>query len=134
MKNVADMCSERCEVAVDSSKSLRFPVPTGLAFEVEDLVRIIRWADLNDASVVVRLDHGIAGEEYEEVVTFHTRLGPPCRLIMWRSADSVFVQPLVGVRVQYGSVGDALAGLPLKQRIVLTDIIATSWPIDRGFS
>jgi hypothetical protein len=28
---------------------------------------------------------------------------------LWRNADAVFVQPLVGVREQYGSVGDALA-------------------------
>jgi hypothetical protein len=115
---------------LDTSKSLRFPVPTGLSFEIEDLVCIMKWADLNNFIVVVRLDHGIAGEEYEEVVAFHTRLSPHCQLIMWRSADAVFVQPLVGVRVQYGSVRDALAGLGLKQGIVLTDIIATSWPID----
>jgi hypothetical protein len=124
------MGSEQCEVAVDTSKSYRFPVPTGLSFEVEDLVRIVKWADLNNVIVEVRLDHGIAGEEYEEVVAFHTRLSPPCQLMVWRTADSVFVRPLVGVRAQYSSVRDALAGLRLKQRIALTDIIATSWPID----
>jgi hypothetical protein len=113
---------------VDTSESLRFPVPTGLSFEVEDLVLIRKWADLNDVIVAVRLDHGIAGEEYEEVVAFQTRLRPVSRLIMWRSAESVFVQPLVGVRAQYDSVRDALASLRLKQRIFLTDIVATSWP------
>jgi hypothetical protein len=51
------------------------------------------------------------GEEYEEVVAFHTRLSPLCRLIMWRNAAWVFVQPLVGVRAQYNSVCDALASL-----------------------
>jgi hypothetical protein len=102
--------------AVDISGSLRFPLPTGLSFEVEDLVSIAEWADLNHVIVAVRLDHGLAGEEYEEVVAFHTRLNPPCQLIMWRSAESVFVQPLVGVRIKYSSVCEALASLQLKQR------------------
>jgi hypothetical protein len=114
---------------MDTSKSLHLPLPMGLSFEVEDLVRIREWADLNDVIVAVNLDHGIAGEEYEEVVTFHTRLSPLCRLIMWRDAEAVFLQPLVGVRGRYGSVRDALASLRLKQRVVLTDITITPWPI-----
>jgi hypothetical protein len=39
---------KRYEVVVDTSKSLRLPIPTGLSFEVEDLVRMRKWADLND--------------------------------------------------------------------------------------
>jgi hypothetical protein len=118
---------------VDKSKSLRFPAPTGLSFEVMDLVRIEKWAELNDVIALVRLDYGTAGEEYEELIEFRTRFNSPCQLIMWRSADTVFVHPLVGVRRQYGSVRHALGGLRLKQRIDLTDIIATSWPIDQRF-
>jgi hypothetical protein len=108
--------SVRCEVVMDTSKSLRLPIPTVLSLEVADLVRIRKWADLNDVIVAVRLDHGIVGEEYEEVVAFHTRSSPLCRLIIWRNAESVFVQPLVGVRGQYGSVRDALASLRLTAR------------------
>jgi len=114
---------------MDTSKSLRLALPMGLSFEVEDLVLIRKWADLNDIIVAVRLDHGIAGEEYEEVVAFHRRLSACCGLIMWRNVGSIFVQPLVGIKTQYGSVRDALASLRLKQRVVLADITVTSWPI-----
>jgi hypothetical protein len=113
---------------MDAPKSLSFPTPKGLSFEIEDLVLITCWAGLHDVIVAVRLDHGTAGEEYEEVIAFHTRLSPLCHLIMWRNAGAVFVQPLIGVRQQYGSVGDALASLLLKQRVILTDITATPWP------
>jgi hypothetical protein len=114
--------------SVIGRKPLSFPRPKGLSFEVKDLVLIRDWADLHDVIVAVRIDHGTTGEEYEEVIAFHTRLSPVCLLIMWRNAEAVFLQPLLGERQQYGWVGDALASLRLKHRVILTDITAIAWP------
>jgi hypothetical protein len=82
----------------------------GLAFEIADLLLVRQWAERHDLRMLIRLDHGAAvGEEYEEVVTFHTQTSPLYRYTMWRDATTVFVQPLVGRGKQYRSVAAALA-------------------------
>jgi hypothetical protein len=110
-------------------KAGQAPAPKGLAFEIADLVLIGRWADLHNFRMVVRLDHGAAvGEDYEEAIAFQTNASPLYRLMMWRNADAVFVQHLVGRRKQYRSVALALASLVPKQQV--TDITAATWPTD----
>ena len=78
--------------------------------------------------MLIRLDHGPDGEEYEEVIALYTETSSQCHLIMWRNAAAVFLQPLIGQKQRYGSVAKALESLDLKPRIVLTDITASSWP------
>ena len=41
-------------------------VPTGLAFEIADLMMLQAWAEFHDVQMVVELDHCVEGEEYEE--------------------------------------------------------------------
>jgi hypothetical protein len=106
------------------------PSPKGIAFTIADLVLVRQWAGLHTCRMVVCLDHGVDGEEYEEVITFHTGATSHCQLIMWRNAMTVFVQPLIGRAQRYDSVAEALGGIDLKSRIVLTDITATSWPAE----
>jgi iron(III) transport system permease protein len=76
----------------------------------------------------VRLDHGAEDEEYEEMIAFHSKVNFRCRLIMWRNAEAVFVQPLIGRRRRYNSVCDALEFMLPTKQVVLTDIKATFWP------
>lgn len=102
--------------------------PKGLAFEIADLLLVRSWADLNDLCTMVLLDHGTESEEYEEVIAFCTAVNPCYPLIIWRNADAVFVQPLVGRRRQYGSVAEALESVLPEAAISLTDIAATEWP------
>jgi hypothetical protein len=104
------------------------PSPRGLAFEIADLSLMRSWADLHDCPTSVRLDHGADGEEYEEVIAFAADTSSHYKLIIWRNAVAVFVQPLIGRMRRYGSVAKALDSINLKPRIVLTDITATSWP------
>jgi hypothetical protein len=102
--------------------------PKGLAFAIEDLVLATDWARRNNVRMVVRLDHVSADHaEYEEAIALHPCLDPGCRVILWRNEDAVFVQPEVGRRARYRCVGEALESLGLS--IVLTDIIATGWPV-----
>ncbi len=115
---------------MNTARVISSDVVKGFAFEIADLVFIKSWAEAHDFQMLVLLDHGAEGEEYEEVVTFRTTMRPLSRLIMWRNAEAVFVQPLVGRRQQYANVGEALESLLPKQRVVLTDIVATAWPTD----
>jgi hypothetical protein len=106
-------------------------LPEGLAFEIADLVLVRHWADHHDFRMVVRLDHGAAvDEEYEEVIAFQNKVSPFYRLIIWRHAEAVFVQPLIGRRKRYGSIVEALRSLLPQRRDTLTDIAPTAWPID----
>jgi hypothetical protein len=59
----------------------------GLAFEIADLVRIQGWAAQNAVRMDIRLDHGVEGEEYEEVIAFRTD-ATACFLLMWPDAGT----------------------------------------------
>jgi hypothetical protein len=95
-------------------------VPKGLAFAIADLLLARSWAADNDIQTLVRLDHGAEDEEYEEVVEFQIASNPLSRLIMWRNAEAVFVQPIVGRARRYASVAAALVSLPAKPRTTMT--------------
>jgi hypothetical protein len=83
---------------------------TGCAFEIHDHRLMIDWAKRHDHRAVVRLDHGVTGEEYEEAVELLFGVSNRCRFIIWRNTKAVIVQPLIGRKVLYTSVDDALAG------------------------
>jgi hypothetical protein len=102
--------------------------PTGLAFEIADLVLLQAWAERHRISMQIRLDHAVQGEEYEEVIAVHAGAGNGAQLIIWRNAASVFVQPLVGRRQKFTSLSEALDSVLPKHAIKLTDIAATAWP------
>ena len=94
----------------------------GVAFEIADLALIKSWADLRNIRMVIRLDHGVMGEEYEEVIAFHPEMSSTCPAIMWRTAKAVFVQPLIGRKRRHGSVAKALANLTRMRGTILTEI------------
>ena len=91
-------------------------VPTGFAFEISDLIFIGCWAAVHDFRMLVRLDHGFEDEEYEEVVEFRTGPSPACRSIMWRGAEAIFLQPMMGRKTEHVSVKAALGAMLLTQR------------------
>jgi hypothetical protein len=84
--------------------------PTGLSFDISDLIILQGWAEFHDVRMVVELDHWVEGEEYEEVVGFYTK-DPLRRWILWRSASEIVVQPLIGRGSRFDSVSDALESL-----------------------
>lgn len=104
----------------------------GLSFSIADLLLIGAWSDGWGLHMVVRLDHGSETEEYEEVLAFHPELGGPCRWIVWRDENAVFVQPLPGRTQRYRSVAEALEVFVPRQSLVLTDIAASRWPVRKS--
>ena len=85
--------------------------PTGLSFEIADLVLLQGWADFHGMQMTVELDHCVEGDEYEEVIAFYTPDNRLRRWILWRSASDIVVQPLIGRSCRYTSVADALETL-----------------------
>ena len=91
----------------------------GLAFAIADLILIRYWAERHNYRISIRLDHGVFAEEhaeeYEEVIAFLEGPRSHCRLIMWRDAATVFVQPLAGRVREYSSVTEALDSMRLRR-------------------
>ena len=85
--------------------------PTGLSFDIADLILIKGWTEYHDIRMVVELDHSVEGEEYEEVVALYTNDRMLRRWILWRSACDVVVQPLLGRPRHFDCVADALESL-----------------------
>ena len=101
----------------------------GVSFSVPELILIGSWSVANGMRMVVRLDHGSETEDYEEVLALHLGDSPLCRWIMWRGAQTVFVQPLIGRRQQYASVAEAFEALTARHHIVVTDIKPARWVV-----
>jgi hypothetical protein len=105
-------------------------LPKGLSFDIADLVLVRSWGERHNCRTLVQLDHGADGEEYEEVIALHTGTSCLCQSIMWRNAEAVFIQPLIGRSRRYASVAEALESFIFKPPIVLTDITAKVWPTE----
>jgi hypothetical protein len=92
-------------------------VPTGLAFEITDLMLLQGWAEFHGVQMVVELDHCVEGEEYEEVVAFYAKDNAMRRWILWRAGpNEIVVQPLIGRGCRYDTVAEALESLVLARQ------------------
>ena len=100
----------------------------GRSFGVPELILMRSWSEAAGLRMVVRLDHGSDAEDYEEVLAFHQGDSPLCHWIMWRSARTVFIQPLIGRVQRFDSVACAFEAMAAKQRVVVTDIKQDGWP------
>lgn len=100
----------------------------GVSFSIADLLLVRAWSEAYGVHMAVRLDHGSETEEYEEVLAFHPERGGPCRWMIWRDLEAVFLQPLPGRTRRYGCVADAMDALTPRQAVVVTDIAASQWP------
>ena len=85
--------------------------PTGLAFEIADLMLLQGWANFHEVQMTVELDHCVEGDEYEEVVAFYAKDSRLRRWILWRSGGEIVVQPLIGRSCRFSRVVDALESL-----------------------
>jgi hypothetical protein len=86
-------------------------LPTGIAFELADLVLVQGWSQYHDLRMVVELDYSAEGEEYEEVLALYQRDCAFRRWMIWRGACDVVVQPMMGRAVRFASVAEALEHL-----------------------
>ena len=85
--------------------------PTGLAFELADLVMAQGWSEFHDLRMVIELDYCAEGEEYEEVLAFYPRNSAFRRWMIWRAPRGIIVQPMMGRASSFASVAEALDAL-----------------------
>lgn len=100
----------------------------GVSFSIAELVFAKAWSADNNLQLIIRLDHGAPGEEYEEALVFRHADIRLRQWIIWRSAEAVFVQPLVGRSQCYASIIEAMKGGIPPQRPALARIASGRWP------
>jgi hypothetical protein len=83
-------------------------MPTGLAFEVPDLLRLRGWADGHALRMTIELDFSVDGDEYEEVLGLYERDCAFRRWLIWRSGEGIVVQPSMGGAIVLDTMTDVL--------------------------
>ena len=92
-------------------RRLSVRMPTGLSFDVPDLVLARAWADFHELRMEMELDCSAEGDEYEEMIGLFERLTGFRRWSVWRSCDGIVAQPMVGRPMMFDSVAEALETL-----------------------
>jgi hypothetical protein len=83
-------------------------VPTGLSFDIPDLVMLRGWSDFHDLRMAIELDVCAEGDEYEEILGLYDRTRAFRRWMIWRSIDGIVVQPTMGHTMLFDRMADAL--------------------------
>jgi hypothetical protein len=86
-------------------------IPTGLAFEIPDLLMLQGWADFHELRMAIDLDVCVEGDEYEELLGLYDKDRAFRRWMVWRSCDGIVVQPTMGRAMLFDYMADALETL-----------------------
>nr|WP_294523890.1 hypothetical protein [uncultured Rhodopila sp.] len=82
--------------------------PTGLSFAIPDLLLIRAWADFHNLHMEIELDIAAGGDEYEELLNLSSRNSERRRWMIWRSREGIVVQPMMGRKMLFDVMADAL--------------------------
>jgi hypothetical protein len=82
--------------------------PTGLSFDIPDLLLLKGWAEFHNLRLAVDLDVCADGDEYEELLGLYDRDRAFRRWMIWRSCDGIVVQPAMGHMMLFDFMADAL--------------------------
>ena len=85
--------------------------PRGLSFDIADLLLVRAWADFHELRMEVELDFTAEGDEFEEIIGLFSPATGFRRWMIWRSADGIVAQPMVGRPRAFQAVADALETL-----------------------
>jgi hypothetical protein len=86
-------------------------IPTGLSFDIPELLMVQGWADYHDLRMTIELDVLAGADEYEEVLGLFYGTSVFRRWMMWRTADGIVVQPMMGRPMLFDVMSDALETL-----------------------
>lgn len=82
--------------------------PTGLSFDIPDLLMLQGWADFHNLRMAIELDVCAEGDEYEELLALYDGNCAFRRWMVWRSCDGIVVQPTMGRKMLFDHMADAL--------------------------
>jgi hypothetical protein len=82
--------------------------PTGLSFDVPDLMMVQAWADYHNLRMGIDLGATSDSDEFEEMLRLSYGTSEHPRWTMWRSADGIVVQPTMGRPMMFDRMSVAL--------------------------
>jgi hypothetical protein len=85
--------------------------PTGLSFDVPDLLMLRAWADFHDLRMTIELDLCVDADEYEELLGLYDADRAFRRWMIWRSCDGIVVQPAMKRTMLFDTMADVLESL-----------------------
>ncbi len=83
----------------------------GISFSIPELMLMTAWAQFHEFRLNIELDWHVDQTEYEEVITLRLpdRAGP--LWLLWRTEQSIVLQPMVGRARRFDDVSDALEAI-----------------------
>jgi hypothetical protein len=94
-----------------SNPKLAVLPPTGLSFELADLLLAQAWSEFHELRMSIELDYYAEGDEFEEVLEFYTPNSVFRRWMIWRASDGIVVQPMMGRPLHFLALSEALEHL-----------------------
>jgi hypothetical protein len=82
--------------------------PTGLSFEIPDLLMLRAWTEFHDLRMSIDLDVCADGDEYEELLGIYDKDRAFRRWMLWRSCEGIVVKPAMDRSMLFDFMGDVL--------------------------
>jgi hypothetical protein len=85
--------------------------PTGLSFDIPDLLMVQAWSDYHNLRMGIELDTATGSEEFEELLSLSYGTSKHPRWTIWRSTEGIVVQPTKGRPLRFDRMSVALEEL-----------------------
>jgi hypothetical protein len=86
-------------------------IPTGLSFDIPDLLMLQGWASFHDLRLAIDLDLCVDDDEFEELIGLYDANRAFRRWMIWRSADGIVVQPAMKRTMLFDTMTGVLESL-----------------------
>jgi hypothetical protein len=96
------------------------------AFKIPDLMLLGAWSEFHDMRMAIDLAHCMDGAERDEVIVLSEQRSS-LHWMLWRSADGIVVQPMLGMECQFDTISDALESVRSTEPEELTNIHSGQW-------
>lgn len=85
--------------------------PTGLSFDIPDLLMLQGWANYHDLRMTIELDLCVDDDDYEELIGLYDANRAFRRWMIWRSCDGIVVQPAMKRTMLFDTMAEVLESL-----------------------
>jgi hypothetical protein len=96
------------------------------AFKVPELMLLGAWSEFHGMRMAIDLAHCMDGAERDEVIVLSEQRSS-LHWMLWRSADGIVVQPMLGRERQFDTISDALESVRSTEPEELTNIHSGQW-------
>lgn len=96
------------------------------AFSIPDLMLLEAWSEFHGMRMEVDLGHCMDGAECDEIIVLSESYSP-LHWMLWRSADQIVVQSMLGAERRSDTISEALDSIGSTEVEELIDIHPSQW-------